>query len=179
MCRYGAKKFAKSLGVRPCFRKADILMEQSPSSSASLPRKSWWGRNWKWFVPTGCLSLALLLAGCRAARGSYFGALKSTDIYKDALAKARANPEVIDALGSPIKDGMFLSGNTNVNGASGNADLAIPISGPKGKGTIYVAASKSAGRWSYTTLVAEIKRTGERIDLTKTTAPQGKPSSPP
>ena len=82
-------------------------------------------------------------------------------------------------LGSPINDGMFLSGNTNVNGASGNADLAIPISGPKGKGTIYVAASKSAGRWSYTTLVAEIKRTGERIDLTKTTAPQGKPSSPP
>ena len=155
-------------------------MEQSPSSSASLPRKSWWGRNWKWFVPTGCLSLALFLAGCVTMLVVViFGALKSTDIYKDALAKARANSEVIDALGSPINDGMFLSGKTDVNGASGNADLAIPISGPKGKGTIYVAASKSAGRWSYTTLVAEIKRTGERIDLTKTTAPQGKPSSPP
>ena len=60
---------------------------------------------------------------------------------------------------------MFLSGKTNVNGASGEADLAIPVSGPKGKGTLYVVAAKSAGRWSYTTLVVEVAKTGGRIDL--------------
>jgi hypothetical protein len=117
-----------------------------PMPAASLPRKSWWGRNWKWFVPTGCLGLVLLLAGFVALLVTViFGAMKSSDVYKDALARARANPAVIEALGTPIKDGMFLSGNTNVNGASGEANLAIPISGPKGKGTIYVAARKSAG----------------------------------
>lgn len=146
-------------------------MEQPPRPSTSLPRKSWWGRNWKWFVPTGCLSLLVLVFGCIALMVVViFGAMKSTDVYKDALAKARANPAVINALGSPINDGMFLSGNTSVDGASGKADLAIPISGPKGKGTIYVTAAKSAGQWTYTTLVVEIKETGTRIDLAK--APQ-------
>ena len=105
-----------------------------------------------------------------------FGAIKSTDVYKEALVRAKANPAVIEALGSPIRDGMFLSGNTNVNGASGQADLAIPISGPKGKGTIYVTASKSAGEWGYSTLVAEIARTHERIDLLTTAGPTETPS---
>jgi Cytochrome oxidase complex assembly protein 1 len=155
-------------------------MEQPPISPASPPRKSWWGRNWKWLVPTGCLGLALLVAGFVALLVMViFGAMKSSDVYKDALAKARANPAVIDALGSPIKEGMFLSGNTNVNGASGEANLAIPISGPKGKGTIYVAASKSAGQWTYATLVAEIEKTHERIDLIGTRGPQKMPSPSP
>jgi hypothetical protein len=36
-----------------------------------------------------------------------------------------------------------------VNGASGASNLAIPISGPKAKGTIYVSANKSLGQWNY------------------------------
>jgi len=91
--------------------------------------------------------------------------MKSTDVYKEALARAKANPAVIDSLGSPIKQGFLISGNTNVNGASGEANLSIPISGPNGKGTIYVAANKSLGRWNYSGLVVEIAKTHERIDL--------------
>ena len=72
---------------------------------------------------------------------------------------------MIEALGSPITEGLLVSGNTNVNGASGDANLYIPISGPKGKGTIYVAASKSLGRWNYTGLIVEIAKTNQRIDL--------------
>jgi Cytochrome oxidase complex assembly protein 1 len=94
-----------------------------------------------------------------------FSAMKSTDVYKDALARAEAHPSVIEALGSPIKEGFLVSGNTNVNGASGEANLSIPISGPKGKGTICVAAIKSLGQWDYSGLVVEIKRTHQRIDL--------------
>jgi hypothetical protein len=94
-----------------------------------------------------------------------FSAVKSTDVYKDALARAEAHPSVIEALGSPIKEGFLVSGNTNVNGASGEANLSIPISGPKGKGTIYMAASKSLGRWNYSGLTVEIGKTHQRIDL--------------
>jgi len=75
-----------------------------------------------------------------------FSAVKSTDVYKDALTRAKSHPAVIEALGSPVTEGFLISGNTNVNGASGEANLAIPVSGPKGKGTIYVAAKKSLGR---------------------------------
>ena len=94
-----------------------------------------------------------------------FSAVKSTDVYKDALIRAKAHPAVIEALGSPITEGFLLSGNTNVNGASGEANLSIPVSGPKGKGTIYVAATKSLGRWNYSGLVLEIAKTHQRIDL--------------
>jgi hypothetical protein len=91
------------------------------------------------------------------------------------LARAKADPAVIEALGSPIKDGFLLSGNTNVNGASGESNLAIPISGPKGKGTIYVSANKSLGRWNYSGLVVEVGQTHERIDLLQKSAPSNSP----
>jgi hypothetical protein len=103
-----------------------------------------------------------------------FGVMKSSDAYKTALAKAKADPRVVNALGSPITDGFFVSGKTNVSGTSGQADLTIPISGPKGKGTIYCVASKFAGEWTFSTLIVEAGETGERIDLTEkgpTTAP--------
>jgi hypothetical protein len=95
-----------------------------------------------------------------------FGAMKSSDAYKIALAKAQADPQVVNALGSPIKGGFFVSGNTNVSGSSGHADLTVPISGPNGKGTIYFVASKFGGEWTFSKLVVEVGKTGERIDLT-------------
>ena len=52
-----------------------------------------------------------------------------------------------------------------MEGSSGEADIAIPISGPKGQGTIHAVAKKSAGEWTYTTLEVEIKETGKRIPL--------------
>jgi hypothetical protein len=107
----------------------------------------------------------LLVAFVASVALIVFSAVKSTDVYKDALARAKAHPAVIDALGSPITEGFLVSGNTNVNGASGETNLSIPISGPKGKGTVYVAATKSLGRWNYSGLVIEIAATHQHIDL--------------
>ena len=140
-------------------------MEQNPAVPLTA-RPNWWTRNWKWFVPTGCFSiLVFFVAFVGSIALIVFGAMKSTDVYKDALSRARVNSAVIETLGSPITEGFLVSGNTNVNGASGEANLSIPISGPKGKGTIYVAANKSLGRWNYTGLIVEIAKTNQRIDL--------------
>jgi Cytochrome oxidase complex assembly protein 1 len=140
-------------------------MEQNPAVPLT-PRPNWWKRNWTWFVPLGCFStLLLFVAFVGSIALIVFSAMKSTDVYKEALARAKANPAVIEALGSPITEGFFVSGSTNVNGASGEAKLSTPISGPSGKGTIYVAASKSLGRWNYSVLIVEIAKTHRRIDL--------------
>jgi hypothetical protein len=96
-----------------------------------------------------------------------FGAMKSSDAYKTALAKAQTDPRVVQSLGSPITDGMFVSGKTNVSGTSGQADMTVPISGPKGKGTIYFVASKFMGEWTFSKLVVTVAETGEKIDLTE------------
>ena len=117
-------------------------------------------------MPVGCLgTLTLFIAFVVSIAVIVFSAVKSTDVYKDVLARAKVHPSVIEILGSPIKEGFLVSGNTNVNGASGEANLSIPISGPKGKGTIYVAANKSLGRWNYSGLIVEIAKTHQRIDL--------------
>ena len=132
---------------------------------ASAP--GWWSRNWKWFVPTGCCLTPLVLGGAFAAFMVLviFGAMKQTDVYQTALARAKADQRVTSALGTPIDEGWFLSGNTKVSGSSGEADLTIPISGPNGKGTIYVVATKFAGEWTYSKLAVKIDSSGETIDL--------------
>ena len=49
------------------------------------------------------------------------------------------------------------------SGVAGLSDSGS--SGPKGKGTIYAVATKSAGEWTYSKLEVKIDSTGETIDL--------------
>ncbi|NIO19823.1 MAG: hypothetical protein GTN76_03550 [Candidatus Aenigmarchaeota archaeon] len=125
--------------------------------------RNWWNRNWKWFVPVSCL--VLLVGICAGIAYLGFGLVKSFETYKDAVAKAKTNSAVMEALGSPIKEGLLVAGNINVSGPSGQADLAIPISGPKGKATIHAVAKKSAGKWTFSTLEVAINASGERINI--------------
>lgn len=100
-----------------------------------------------------------------------FSVIKSSDAYKTALMRAKEDQRVVAALGTPIKEGLVPSGKTNVNGPSGEADIAIPISGPKGKGTIYAVGTKSAGKWEFSKLAVQIDG-GEMIDLKERSSPK-------
>ena len=95
-----------------------------------------------------------------------FGAMKQSDAYKMAVARAKADQRVTNALGTPVEEGSFLWGSSiEVSGSKGEADLSIPISGPKGKGTISAVATKSAGDWTFSKLNVKIESSGETIDL--------------
>jgi hypothetical protein len=132
---------------------------------SSAPTRNWWHRNWKWFVPTGCFAfLALVALFVVGILLLVFGCNESSDVYRTAITHAKADEGVRRALRTEIHAGLFVSGSTSVTGSTGNADLAIPIAGSKGKGTIYVIATKSAGEWQYTTLVVKTQ-SGETIDL--------------
>jgi Cytochrome oxidase complex assembly protein 1 len=127
---------------------------------------SWLGRNWKWVVPLGCLtSIVAFVAGIAAIVVLVFGFMKSSDVYQQALRAASSHQEVIEALGEPVAPGWYVSGSINVSGSSGTADISIPIAGPKGNGTIFAVAKKSAGRWSYDVLEVELEGREERVDL--------------
>ena len=141
---------------------------QPPPLPNQPPRKGWWSRNWKWFVPTGCFTLfALGVIFVVCIFVLVFSVLKSSDVYKTALARAKNDQRVTAVLGTPIRDGLVPSGKTNVNGPSGEADIAIPISGPKAKATIYAVATKSAGQWEFSKLAVKVDG-GETIDLNET-----------
>ena len=122
------------------------------------------GRNWKWMVPVGCLGLIL---GVVALVGGIFvvamSAMKSSDVYQGALRAAQAHPAAIQRLGEPIKDGWLVSGNVNYTNGSGNANFDIPVSGPKGSGTLRVGAVNPGGAWMYERL--DLVANGQTVSL--------------
>lgn len=132
----------------------------------SKPAPSWWARHWKWLVPAGCLTGLVGVAGFIALIVSLvFGLLKSTTPYKEALAKAQRDPVVIGRLGTPIQGGFLVSGNVSLSGGMGEAQLAIPLQGSRGSGTLYVEARRTAGTWTYSTLTVRPDGPGEPISL--------------
>ena len=133
------------------------------AAAAPLPReKSWIERNWKWAVPV--TALVLMAAFVWGILSLVMGMFRSSYPYQEALARARENPAVVGQIGEPIQPSAFVSGNINLSGSSGDADLKIPVSGPKGKGDIYVVALKRAGEWSFKQLVF-VSDGGTRVNL--------------
>jgi hypothetical protein len=144
-----------------------------------MPQPNWFGRNWKWVVPLGCLLPVVFVAGCGLLAFLFAtDIMKQSDAYKIALARAQANAAVIEAIGSPISQTGIVSGKSKVSGPTGQANLAIPLSGPKGKATLYVEAKKSADTWFFQTTVVKIEKIGERIDLNTLPVP-ARAASPP
>jgi hypothetical protein len=140
------------------------------------PRGSWWSRNWKWVVPLGCLLPILLLGSCVAGIAWFaVSAIRTSEPYRDALERARTNPEVIQRLGSPIEPRWWLTGSFDLSNDDGSADIKIPISGPKGDAFIAVEGTSRNGRWTYTLMTVETA-TGPTIDLLA--PPASTPESP-
>ena len=94
-----------------------------------------------------------------------FSAIKSNYVYREAVRRAQSNPQVIARLGTPIETGWWVSGNVNIKGQSGQAEISIPIHGPKANATIHADALKENSNWRYTRLVVE--GGGPPIDLLK------------
>ena len=136
-------------------------------SNELIVRKNWWDRNWKWLIPTGCLSLLILLGLFIA--GVFFGVtsmMKESDVYKEVMTEVQHNKLIIEKLGSPIEESGMTSGNISLSNDIGNCDLQIPIKGSKGEGTIFVTAQKR-GTWKYSVKSVYIVATKEEIDLLK------------
>jgi Cytochrome oxidase complex assembly protein 1 len=129
-------------------------------------KKGCFGCSWLVVIPVGCLGVLLLgVAFVAVIVAGVFGVLKSSDVYKEALSRAQANPAVTEALGTPVEAGFLLTGSINVSNGGGDADISIPISGPQGKATIHAVAVKESGTWVYSVLEVTVEGTGESIDL--------------
>lgn len=128
-------------------------------------RKRWLEQHPRWKIPLGCLTLLFLIALFGLTLIAIITAsFRSSDVYKQAMAKAAENQRVRDLVGEPIRAAWLVSGELNVNGSSGNANLTIPISGPRGKGVIRAVAQKGEGVWRFTYLQVKVEA-GESIDL--------------
>jgi len=143
-------------------------MQTPPAFSTPPPvpkRTSWWSRNWKWFVPVITLAVVLIVGFVVGIFALVFGIMKSSDAYKMAVLRASNSPQVVAAIGRPIKEGTFTAGSIHVTNETGEANLIIPISGPKGQGNIHVGATKSGSMWTFYKLYVVVDGSGQQIDL--------------
>ncbi len=119
---------------------------------------------WVW-VGIGCGVLVLgVVAFVAFIVFVVFASMRSATPYKDGLARAQADPRVIQALGAPIAPGWFMSGSISTSGPSGNCDINIPLKGSKQNGSLHVVGTREGGRWTYSRMVMTPER-GDPIEL--------------
>jgi hypothetical protein len=123
----------------------------TPAPAAPAPAKNSSGCL-KWSL-IGCGTLLVLFLGfCAVIVLVVFGAIKRSDVYRDALRRAQTDPAVIAALGTPIEAGIYVTGNVNLDVSGGHARFDFPISGPKGKADVHVVATMNGTKWEYSEL---------------------------
>ena len=87
----------------------------------------------------------------------FLGGFKGSQPYQDGIEAANGSAEVTRALGNPVEPGWPTTGSLSLNGLSGEADLRIPVHGPNGRGTLYVAGRRENGEWNYYTFAVELR----------------------
>ncbi|HTV57509.1 MAG TPA: cytochrome c oxidase assembly factor Coa1 family protein [Verrucomicrobiae bacterium] len=142
------------------------------------PRKDWFNRNWKWFVPLLVACALAMVVGFIAVIVSFaLTMVKQSYPYQYAIRSAEQSPEVSQRLGEPLKLGWFVSGQINYSDQNGDAVFEIPVSGPKGRGTIDVQAEKRNGQWQFQTLELDIDGSSSPVYLLQgQPPPSGGPS---
>jgi hypothetical protein len=115
-------------------------------------------------LAVGCFVLLISAIGL-GLFALFMGAMRSSDAYRVAVDAVAHDPSVLTELGAPVEPGWYMTGKIQVTGPAGHADLAIPVSGTHGAGTIQVVADKSAGKWTFSTLVVQVKGRAAPIDL--------------
>jgi Cytochrome oxidase complex assembly protein 1 len=132
-------------------------------------RRGWLEQHPRWKIPAGCLILLLLIGGfAMVVLTAITTSFHNSEVYKQATARATENSQVPAALGEPIQFAWIVSGQLNVNGSTGSANLSIPLSGPRARGTIHAVAYKSGGVWRFAKLDVGIAGKLESIDLLST-----------
>lgn len=117
-------------------------------------------------VLTAVAACILLIVGLGAGIvTAVFSSIKGSDVYQGALTAVQTNSELINTLGEPIEAGFFPSGSISIENSTGEANFSIPISGPKGKGTLYVAATRADGIWTYDLMEVAVDGQPGRINL--------------
>lgn len=134
----------------------------NPAPVAPAPAKS--SGCLKWGL-IGCGAVVVLIGACAAVLVLFvFGAIKRSDVYREALRRAQSDPAVTAALGTPIEAGLLVTGSVNLDTGGGHANIDFPVSGPKGKASVHAVATLAGAKWEYSELTV-IPANGPVINL--------------
>ena len=113
-----------------------------PQATAPAPAlmpnqgRSWLGRNWKKLLAAMFLCGAVFVVGIFAL---IMGAMRSSDVAKEAISRAQSSTILAQRLGAPISEGWLVSGSINVSPGAGDADrrnrCGLPLASARLPGT--------------------------------------------
>ncbi len=134
----------------------DNLDEGTLNQAAPLPvppRRGWWSRNWKWFVPTLLLLFVILCCGCPVGFGFWFySRVYEVPPLQQAMQQIQSNEELAQDLGQPIKPVYFPP--PTFQGSEREIEVRWFIRGPKGQATAHIKARPGGG--GFETVMLEV-----------------------
>jgi hypothetical protein len=137
-----------------------------------LVERSWWKRNWKWFLPASIIMLLLLFglflsSSLNGNVADITRAYSENALYEKAIEKAKVNEKVVELIGEiePIDKLAILEGNVIYSNNNNSVELSIRVKGNKGKGKMDISAYKSGTEWKYKKINIRIKEPKEEIQI--------------
>ena len=131
--------------------------------------KSWWKRNWKWFITSVIVlsTLAIILSLFANPISDIAKAYADNSIHENALVKARQNQQVTETLGvlEPIDKMAIFEGFVLYSNNNSTVYLTIRIKGTKGKGKMDITANKVNENWSYQKIAIRIREPKKTISI--------------
>jgi hypothetical protein len=150
-----------------------------PTAATPKPRR-WFGRNWKWFVPSMLLGTVLLAAlavfGYVQIRSYRY---RQNPAYQAAIAAVQVSPQAQARLGSPIVDSDWNpQGLIDVgDGTIGEALFNFTVTGPQGSAEVATQGRMVSGEWAVTHLELRFAE-NERLNLTEEVEAKQKVDTP-
>lgn len=141
-----------------------------------IVEKSWWKRNWKWFLPTFLLFFLVLFGVILSSSidgnvSDIAQAYSDNTLYEKAIEKAKTNERVIELIGEiePIDKLAILEGNAIYSNNNNSVELSLRVKGNKGKGKMDISAYRIGKEWEYKKINIRIKEPKEEIQILKDT----------
>jgi hypothetical protein len=138
--------------------------------------KTWWSKNWKWFLPTVTFFILFLFGALMSANvdgniTDIAQAYTDDSLYIKAIERANTNERVLEVLGEiePIDKLALFEGNAVYSNNNNSVVLSIRIKGSKGKGKMDISAEKNGTVWGYKMIKIRIKNPKEEIQVIKDT----------
>ncbi|QLE02377.1 hypothetical protein HX109_12725 [Galbibacter sp. BG1] len=133
-----------------------------------IEHKSWWKRNWKWFVPVcGIFVIAITVffsSGMSGMATDFAQAYADTELYTNAIEKVNSDQKVTELLGEiePIDKMAILEGQTDYSNDYRTVNSTVRIIGTKGKARMDITADRINNEWNYSKINVRIKNPSEK-----------------
>lgn len=132
-----------------------------------ITKKSWWRKNWKWFLPLSGFLGVIFIAFLLSINGltDFAQTYADTSLCQNAVNEANKNEQVIESLGKlqPVDNIAILEGNSVYTNNNKNASITVRVNGEKENAKMDIVAEKSGNVWSYKLIRIRIKKTGKEI----------------